>query len=120
MKHGEILPANVMKTKYGLTIENYKPPKMNREVVPEDLRDLLPFAMKWGIADDIIRNDLQEKATDEEKQELVRALAGRWLEINEWLDSFGNNIMPLEAASFMHMQLGFDEMKLYMNDEENS
>ncbi len=117
MKHGEILPSHVMKDKYGLSIENYKPPITNPKVVPENLRDLLPLAEKWGIADDIIRNDFQEKASDEEKKELVNALDGKWLEITEWLDSFGTNIMPLEAALFMYMQLGYDEMKLYLDEE---
>ena len=120
MKHGEILTADVMKEKYDLTIENYKPPKTDPYIVPENLRDLLPHAEKWGIGDDIIREDLQEKALDVEKKELENALKGRWNEITAWLDSFGNDLMPVEAAMFMYMQLGCDEMGLLIDEEDNS
>jgi hypothetical protein len=70
MKHGEILPADVMKAKYNLTAEHYKPPRLNPERVPHRLRDLLPIAAKWGIGDDIIRDDFQQRAPESEKQEL--------------------------------------------------
>ena len=120
MKHGEVLSVDVMKEKYDLTIENYKPPKTDLDAVPKNLRDLLPLAEKWGIGDDIIREDLQEKALDDEKKELENALKGRWNEITAWLDSFGNNLMPVEAAMFMYMQLGCDEMGLIIDEEENS
>ena len=120
MKQGEILPANVMKEKYDLSTENYQPPKTDPNVVPENLRDILPLAEKWGIADDIFREDYQDKASAEEKQELVNALDGRWIDITKWLDSFGTDLMPTEAALFMYMQLGYDEMKLYLDEEENS
>jgi hypothetical protein len=110
MKHGEILPADVMKAKYNLTAEHYKPPRLNPERVPHHLRDLLPIAAKWGIGDDIIRDDFQQRAPESEKQELGELLSGRGQAINEWLDSFGGNPMPPEAAAFMYMMLDLDEM----------
>jgi len=114
MKHGEILPADEMKAKYNLTAESYKPPKLDPENVPEHLRDLLPLAAKWGIGDDIIRDDFEQKASEDEKQELKNSLSGRMAEITKWLDSFeAGEPMSDEAACFMTMQLALDEMRLW-------
>ena len=116
MKHGEILPANEMKAKYNLTAESYKHPKLDPEKVPEHLRNLLPLAAKWGIGDDIIRDDLEQKASEDEKQELKNSLSGRMTEVTQWLDSFDvGKPMPEEAACFMYMQQALDEMGLWSN-----
>jgi hypothetical protein len=112
MRHGEILPAGEMQRKYGLYVEQYRPPKLDPAQVPRQLRDLLPLATKWGIGDDIIRNDLQAKVAEREKRELQEALKGRTNAINNWLDSFGTGDMSREAAAFMYMLLGVDEMGL--------
>lgn len=108
----EVLPAGEMKARYHLTIDRYEPPPLNPAVVPDHLRDLLPLARKWGVGDDIIRDDLEEKASEAEKQELQLALRGRTRSITEWLDSFGNALMPEEAAAFMYMLQALDEMHL--------
>ena len=110
MKKGEILPASVMKEKYDFTIENHKSQHLDPKNVPEQFRDLVELAQKWGIGDDIIRNDLHEKATLEEKQILKSALNGRTRAINEWLDTFGAAEMTEAAGAFMYMLLGLDEM----------
>jgi len=113
MKHGEILPAKEMKAKYHLTADRYKPPRLDAEKVPEQLRGLLPLAAKWGIGDDIMRDDFEQKASEDEKRELKNALAGRTAEINQWLDSFDTGkSMSEEAACFMYTLLALDEMKL--------
>ena len=114
MKHGEILPANEMKAEYNLTAERYKPPRLDPEKVPQQLRDLLPLAAKWGIGDDIIRDDFEQKASEDEKQELKNSLSGRTSEVTKWLDSFGiGKPMPKEAACFMYMLEALDEMRLW-------
>jgi len=115
MKKGEILPAGEMKLKYNLTIENYKPRPLNPINVPEQLRDLVFLAQKWGIGDDIIRNDLHHKVSDEDKQTLKAALNGRIQTISQWLDSFGSGKMTEEAASFMYMLEGLDEMGIQVD-----
>jgi hypothetical protein len=114
MKYGEILPAGEMKKKYHLTADRYKPPTLNPVKVPEQLRDLLPLAAKWGIGDDIIRDDFEQKASEDEKQQLKKTLKGRTEEITKWLNSFGiKKPMPEEAACFMYMLAACDEMKLW-------
>jgi hypothetical protein len=117
MKHGEILPADEMKQKYNLTMENYTPPKLNASKVPEEFRDLVPLAQKWGIGDDIIRDDLQSKASEEEKANLAKALGNRADAISQWFNTFTPGRMTDEAAAFMYMLLGLDEMGLYPGAE---
>jgi hypothetical protein len=112
---GEILTSDQMKQKYGLTIENYKPVHLNPENIPEEIRDLTSLAEKWGIGDDVIRNDMHFKVSDDEKQALKSTLNGRTQFINQWLDSFVNGKMSNEAAAFMYMLEGFDEMNIQIN-----
>lgn len=114
MKVGEILPAGVMKEKYGLTAENRPTIEIDAENVPAHLRDLIPLAEKWGVGDDIIRNDIQEKADESELTEFKNALRGRTDQVTAWLDSFDaepgtDNPMSEEAGYFMYMLLALDE-----------
>ena len=112
MTYGEIGSAKDLQKKYSLYA--YKRPiiKLNPDLVPEDLRDLIPMAEKWGINDDIIRSDFHEKSSAKSKLELKEKLNGRIDRINEWLDSFKENQMTEEAGAFMFMTLGADEMQL--------
>jgi hypothetical protein len=107
---GEILTSDQMKQKYGLTIENYKPVHLNPKNVPKELRDLTSIAEKWGIGDDVIRNYMHAKVSYDEKQALKSALDGHTQSINQWLDSFGTGKMSDEAAAFMYMLEGLDEL----------
>lgn len=97
-----------------MTIENYTPSELNPEAMPEELRDLLPLALKWGIGDDVIRDDWHQKAGEADKEALVQGLTGRTAAINAWLDSFGVGEMSAEAGAFMYMMLGLDEMGIYV------
>ena len=114
MKPGEILPA--AEERYQLTADNRPRISLNASKVPSDLADLVPLAEKWGINDDVIRNDFQSKSSDADKQALVKALTGRNDRITKWLDSQPKDgAMSDEAAAFMYMQLGLDEMGLWVD-----
>lgn len=116
MKPGEILPAAEMKKRHQLTADNRPEVVLSASKVPSDLADLVPLAEKWGIGDDIIRNDFQSKSSDADKQALAKALTGRNNRITEWLDSQPKDeAMSDEAAAFMYMQLGLDEMGLWVD-----
>ena len=45
----------------------------------------MPFAYEWGIGYDIARSDFEESSSDEEKEELRRALTGRTEQVSESL-----------------------------------
>ena len=112
LKPGEILPAGEMKAKYDLTIERYEAVRLDPAQVPDQLRDLVPLAQRWGIGDDIIRDDLHEQASQEEIQSLRESLDGRTRAIDQWLDTFAEGQMSEEAAAFMYMREGLDEMRI--------
>jgi hypothetical protein len=78
--------------------------------VPADLQDLVPFAQRWGIGDDVARSERIQKATAAERSELRAAFGPRQARITAWLDSFGQGAMPAEAAAFMYTQLAIEEM----------
>ena len=119
-KTGEIAPAHVLQEKYGLYAENRPAIKLDPAKVPEDLRHLIPLAEKWGIGDDIIRNDLIDKSTEAEKQELHDALYEPYERITAWLNGFGGDAMPDEAATFMYMQGALDEMGIFILEEKKN
>jgi hypothetical protein len=57
----EVLPAGEMRKKYGLTAENRPIIKLDPAKVPEPLRHLIPLAERFGISDDLIREDYMDK-----------------------------------------------------------
>ena len=116
MRHGEILPAGEMKAKYGLTAENRPTIRIEPSKVPENLRDLIPMAELWGVGDDIIRDDLEEKASKEQKQDFREKMTGRTDDVTAWLDSFSDGIMSDEAGHFMYMLSALDEMGLWTDE----
>lgn len=85
-------------------------PPLDGDKVPEDLRDLVPLAQRWGIGDDVDRSERIQKATAAERSELRAAFGPRQARITAWLDSFGQGPMPDEAAAFMYAQLAIEEM----------
>jgi hypothetical protein len=78
--------------------------------VPADLRDLLPYAQRWGIGDDVARSERLQKASAAERSGLRAAFGPRQARITSWLDSFGQGAMSEEAAAFMYTQLAIEEM----------
>jgi hypothetical protein len=119
MKYGEILPADQMQKKYNLYAENRPQIRIDSSEVPENLRNLIYLAEKWGIDDDIIRDDFENKSTAAEKQELQDKLKGRTKEVNQWLDTFANgNALSESAAHFMYMLLAHEEMRLWENEAD--
>ena len=79
--------------------------------MPADLRDLVSFAQRWGVGDDVARSEQIQKATAAERSELRAAFGPRQGRITAWLDSFGQGAMPAEAAAFMYTQLAIEEMQ---------
>jgi len=81
----EILPAGEMQKKYGLYAENRQIIKLDPSKVPAALRHLIPLAERWGEGDDIIRDDMIDKASAEERQLLKRAIAEHDDLLDAWL-----------------------------------
>jgi CDP-glycerol glycerophosphotransferase (TagB/SpsB family) len=113
-----IAPASVLQRKYRLYAENRPVIQLDPEQVPVHLRHLIPLAEKWGIGDDIIRNDYIEQASDIEKRELHDAFYEPFEQITEWLGTFEKGSLTEEAEAFMYAQGALDEMGYYILDEK--
>ncbi|MEM7362804.1 MAG: hypothetical protein AAF525_02165 [Pseudomonadota bacterium] len=78
--------SSEMQMEYGLYAENRDWIEIEEAQVPKELRELIPYAVYWGIGDDIIRSDFIEKAGKEEKLAFAIALTGRTQEVTLWPD----------------------------------
>lgn len=88
--------------------------RLNPARVPGELRAVVPFAERWGIGDDAIREAALDAATEEEKSEFAAAVNPYNARITKWLDSFPQGSgMSDEAAAFMFMQSALDELGFY-------
>lgn len=107
-----ILPASELQKRHGLYAENRPEIRLEPGKVPPHLHDLIPLAETWGIGDDIIRFDFQEKASDAAKRELVAALSDRIDAVQEWVNAQPADV-PLseEAAAFLHLLSAWDEVR---------
>lgn len=87
MKKGEfeLLTVEQLRKKYGLTAANRPAVKLNPERVPESLKHLIPYAEMWGVADDLIRDDLVKNAPNEAVQELKRVVKAHDDALDDWL-----------------------------------
>jgi hypothetical protein len=116
----DIAPASELQRHFGLYAENRPIIQLDPTLVPPDLRHLIPLAEKWGIGDDIIRNDFIDKASSAEKRELHDALAEPSARITEWLNSFDASSPSDEAEAFMYMEIALDEMGFYLAEGEGT
>jgi hypothetical protein len=116
----DIAPSSELQKHFGLYAGNRPILQLDRARVPNDLGQLVSLAEKWGIGDDIIRNDLVGKSTDAEKRELHDALYEPFERVTEWLDSFAGRPLPPEAEAFMYMQTALDEMGYYILEEKRA
>jgi hypothetical protein len=84
--------------------------------VPEDLRDLIPLAKKWGVGDDLYRGEIGRRATIEERKELVEKVKPRGDRIMEFVDEAG--LRCEEAVRMMYMLTATSEVIIPDEDTE--
>jgi hypothetical protein len=116
----DIAAGSELQKQFGLYAENRRILALDPAHVPAHLRHIVPLAEKWGIGDDIVRNDLIEKSSSVEKRELHDALYEPFQRITEWLNSFAGRPLSPEAEAFMYMQTALDEMGYYILEEKRA
>ena len=67
----EVASGKVLREKYGLTADNRPAIHLDASRVPAKFRQWISLAERWGIGDDLIREDCVEKATSEELHHLL-------------------------------------------------
>jgi tetratricopeptide (TPR) repeat protein len=77
--------------------------------VPAGLHDVIPWAMRLGVGDDVCRSTLVEGLTTDERSSLLSAIRIHASSIDSWLDTFEGKPMAPEAAAFMYLLVGVEE-----------
>lgn len=116
----DIAPASELQKHFGLYAGNQPTLELDPTQVPEHLRHLVPLAERWGIGDDIIRNQVIDKSSAAEKRELHDAVYESYERITEWLASFGGRPLSPEAEAFTCVQAALDEMGYYILEEKRA
>ena len=79
--------------------------------VPVDLRALSVWASKYGIGDDVCRPYLMKRLQKKQREQLVRLVDQHASALHAWLDSFAEGGMTDEAAAFMYLAQGVEEIR---------
>jgi hypothetical protein len=107
-----VLPAGEMRRKHGLYARNRPLIKLDPKRVPEPLRPLIPLAEKFGISDDLIREDFLAKTPKKELTQLKKIIAEYGDHLDEWLAGpEADHPEPTkEYIAFTCMRMGVDFM----------
>ena len=81
----EVLPAGVMRAKYGLTAANRPIIKLDPANVPISLRPLIPLAEHFGVGDDLIRQDVLAKTSPQEVAAMRQLVNAHEDALEHWL-----------------------------------
>ncbi|HUE71933.1 MAG TPA: hypothetical protein VMP01_13690, partial [Pirellulaceae bacterium] len=87
----EILPAEEMRRRYGLTAENRPTIQLDPSKVPPSLHELVPLAERFGISDDLIREDVLRRSTGAELEAMKQAVSSREEALDVWLAGLESN-----------------------------
>jgi hypothetical protein len=88
-------PPSTARPEGHLTIDGLT---LGPELLPEDLRKLLPHVERWAVGDDIERHERLVHAKRGELAKLLREVGPMLIRIDEYLDSFGSGQLPDEAV----------------------
>ena len=114
LRHGDIAPADSFRAAYAPDAIAAARTPLDPAKVPANLRGLVPLAEYWGIGDDVLREMMQEGESPAKKKAMADAVNPHNAAITAWLDRWPQGEpMSDEAAAFMYMQLGLDEMGLF-------
>ncbi|MGE8208175.1 MAG: hypothetical protein ACN6RH_01565 [Stenotrophomonas rhizophila] len=114
LRHGDIAPADSLRAAYAPDAIAAARTPLDPAKVPASLRGLVPLAEYWGIGDDVLREMMQEGESPAKKKAMADAVTPHNAAITAWLDGLRTGEpMSDEAAAFMYMQLGLDEMGLF-------
>ena len=81
----EVLSGDEARRRYGLTAENRPVIRLRPGGVPPALRPLIPMAERYGIGDDLVREDVVEQAAIADLAALTAAYEPHEQDFDEWL-----------------------------------
>ena len=92
--------------------ESRQKEKIFKKNIPQDLRFLVPFLKKWSISDDNEREQLMEETSEKQKKKLVKTVWPYLVQINDFLDSFGDEPLSHEAILFGNLAELVSELQI--------
>lgn len=81
----KVLSAKEMESFYGDFYMRSPRVRINQEVIPPQVRPLIPYAEFWGVTDDIARDTLEDEAPPHVRQNLKAVVARYNNALDEWL-----------------------------------
>jgi tetratricopeptide (TPR) repeat protein len=79
--------------------------------VPASIRALAPAASRYGVGDDVCRPLLMKKIPRKDRAKLIEQVDKLAARIDDWLRAFPEAQMSHEAAAFMYLMEGVEEMR---------
>jgi tetratricopeptide (TPR) repeat protein len=79
--------------------------------VPAAIRSLASAASRFGVGDDVCRPILMKRIPKQQLGKLIKASDKLAKKVNEWLNTFPEGQMSTEAAAFMYLLSGIDEIR---------
>lgn len=106
----EVASSKTLIEKYGLTWKNRPLIQLNASRVPEQFREWIPLAERWGIGDDLIREDCVAKACSEELLELLEFGVVYDAVLDDWLTGPESESQPpsAEYCAFTCLGMAWD------------
>jgi hypothetical protein len=81
----ELASSAELRERYGLTAENRSSIRLDPRHVPEGLRHLIPMAERFGVSDDLIRQDVVARTSSSDLHQLQLAVLACDDELDAWL-----------------------------------
>jgi hypothetical protein len=119
--HFEVASGKELREKCGLTAENRPTIRLDASRVPVQFRQWIPLAERWGIGDDLIRDDCVHKATPDELRELLAFGDAYDAVLTEWLAGPDADSPPFsgEYVAFTCLGMAWDLAKVLERKHED-
>ncbi|MBO0836354.1 MAG: hypothetical protein J2P28_12735 [Actinobacteria bacterium] len=109
----QVLSTAQVRRRYRLVGVQAEEVEFDEGAVPASVKHLIPLARVWGIADDVLRDDMRQAADPEALKELKRAVAEVDDDLDEWLtspDALSNGPTPAYLA-FTNLRMVADAVR---------
>jgi hypothetical protein len=93
----------------------YKPHRIYKKNIPDNLKPLFPLLKKWSVSDDDLRGQLVEESSERQQKKLINIVYPFMNEINKFLDSFKGQPLSEEAVLIGNLAELVSELQLNLS-----